>query len=154
MRGLAEVLLHVVDEVGVVFAPPVPLEQSVHLALLAGQPVVVQLVQVFVGVQAEGGQAALQAEALHVVSQDEVKLLQLALGHGLQVVPVPRVVLQLLRGHAVVWMVKERWGLGGQQGQINYKGEPYLPPVASEYQSSVLLVLTPYNLMLHSPVPV
>lgn len=100
--GALEILLQVINKVGVVPVPPVPLKQFVHLALLSGQPVVVQLVQVFVGVQAEGSQAVFQAETLHVISQDDVELLQLGLGHSLQVVLVPRVVLQPFRRHAVV----------------------------------------------------
>lgn len=50
----------------------------------------------------------LQAEAIQVVLQDDVKLLQLALGDSLQVVSVPGVLLQLLRSLATVWRSQRR----------------------------------------------
>lgn len=102
LGGLCEIHFQVVNKVRIIFALAVLLKQFVHLALLASQLFVVQFVEVFVRVQSERGQAVLQAVALHVIPQDHVEPLQLALGHMLQVVSVPGVVLQPLSSHAVV----------------------------------------------------
>lgn len=41
---VGEIHLQVINKVGIIFAPPVPLKQSVHLAFLASQLIVVQFV--------------------------------------------------------------------------------------------------------------
>lgn len=51
--GALEILFQVVNKVGIVPVPPIPLKHFIHLVLLASQIVIVQFVQVFVGVQAE-----------------------------------------------------------------------------------------------------
>lgn len=102
LGGLCEIHFQVVNKVRIIFVLAVLLKQFVHLALLTSQLFIVQFVQVFVRVQSERGQAVLQAVALHVIPQDDVEPLQLALGHIFQVVSVPGVVLQPLSSHAVV----------------------------------------------------
>lgn len=51
--GALEILFQVINKVGVVPVPPIPLKHLIHLVLLASQPVIVQFVQVFFRVQAE-----------------------------------------------------------------------------------------------------
>lgn len=109
LGGLCEIHLHVVNKSWIIFVHLVPLKQFVHLNFLAQQLIVIQFIQVFFRVQMERGKAVLQAEALHIVSQDDVKSLQLGLGHPFQVIFVPRVALQPFSCHAVVWVQENKY---------------------------------------------
>ncbi len=105
-RG-GKILFQIINKVRIIFAPPVLLKQSVHLALLTSQILISQFVQVFIRVDAERGQSVVQAQTLHMISQDDVKPLQLAQGYVFQVVPVPRMVLQPFCCQAVAGIFRE-----------------------------------------------